>query len=120
MRPLCRTRSGSQAWPRTGCAAPTSVSPRAAPNINPRNLINRSPSSTESNLFNAINLINLINLEHASLIDLEQDQRHVVVRPQLAGEIAHLAQDPLAQLVKGQLGVVLDVRAQSVLAEQVF
>src|SRR6266849_3161735 len=54
-----------------------------------------------------------------SLVDLEQNHRHVVVLGRVADERGDLAQHALAQLVGGQVRVGFDELAEPRLAEQV-
>ena len=52
-------------------------------------------------------------------LDLQEDHRHVVVLVGAADERLDLAEDPLAQLARLEMAVLLDDPAQARLAEQI-
>src|SRR5437867_526253 len=53
------------------------------------------------------------------LVDLEQDHGHVVVLRRIPDKCCNFAQDALAQLVRGEIGVILGELAEAGLAEAV-
>src|SRR5580765_1091232 len=56
----------------------------------------------------------------ANRVHLEQDHRHIVVLRAAAGNCLHLAKDALAQLLDGQVGVLLEQQGETRFAEAVI
>src|SRR5215470_10679815 len=76
-------------------------------------------SSPRTRLASTSECVRKMTTVSATVLHLQQDHRHVVVRIRLADEGLHLAQDALAQLLRGELGVLLDQAAEPIFAEQI-